>query len=242
MLVAGILGLWLGTPTSAQLPEKFTNLQYFPKDIDREQLIQTMRGFSFSVGVRCEYCHAAKDADPPEKRDYASDEKEPKKTARAMLRMVDAINQEYIAKLGSQTQNRVSCDTCHHAISKPRTINSMLAETLSTKGIPEAVAQYKELRKNYYGGAQYDFTVTPLNILSEGLLRSGKGKEAVAMMEMNLELNGPFGGWSNSVLAMSHMANKDFDKAKADFQRILEKDPQNKWAKEQLDKLNQSPH
>jgi hypothetical protein len=41
---------------------------------------------------------------------------------------------------------------------------------------------------------------------------------------------------------MAHVANKDVDKAKADFQRILEKDPENKWAKQQLDKLNQSSH
>src|SRR2546425_3738174 len=81
--VAGILGASLGALASAQVPDKFTNLQYFPKTTDRESLVQTMRGFSFSLGVRCEYCHAAKDGDPPEKRDFASDEKETKKTARA---------------------------------------------------------------------------------------------------------------------------------------------------------------
>lgn len=224
------------------MPEKFTNLQYFPKDIKRDDLMQTMRGFSFNVGVRCEYCHAAKDSDPPEKRDYASDEKDAKKIARTMLRMVDAINQETIAKLPSQTQNRVSCVTCHHGLAKPKGIAPTLMETIESKGISEAVAQYKDLRQSYYGGAQYDFTVTPLNQLSEELLRKGKPAEAVAIMEMNLQLNGPFGGWSNSVLAMAHVANKDFDKAKADFQKILEKDPGNSWAKKQLEQLNQESH
>ena len=221
------------------MPEKFTNLQYFPKDTDRDSLMQTMRGFSFSLGVRCEYCHMAKDGDPPEKKDFASDEKDPKKIARTMLRMVDAINQETIAKLPSHTQNRVACVTCHHGLAKPKGIALTLMETMDSKGISEAVAQYKELRQSYYGGAQYDFTVTPLNQLSEELLRKGKPAEAVAIMEMNLQLNGPFGGWSNSVLAMAHVANRDFDKAKADFQKILEKDPGNGWAKKQLDELNQ---
>ena len=40
-----------------QPPWKSENLQYFPKDITRPQLIQRMREFSFSLGVRCQYCH-----------------------------------------------------------------------------------------------------------------------------------------------------------------------------------------
>jgi len=224
------------------VPDKFTNLQYFPKDIQRDDLIQIMRGFSFSLGVRCEHCHAAKDGDPPEKRDFASDEKETKKTARAMLRMLDAINQNYIAKLDSQTQNRVACVTCHHGLSKPKGISRLLTETLEAKGIPEAVSQYKDLRKQYYGGAQYDFSETPLNQLAENLNRSGKAKEAVAIMELNAEVNAPLSGWGDSVLAMAHMANKDVDKAKADFERIVTKNPQNSWAKKQLEQLNQKPN
>jgi len=242
ILVAGIVGLWPSARAGAQLPDKFTNLQYFPKDIEREQLIQTMRGFSFALGARCEYCHAAKDRDPPEKKDFASDEKDTKKAARAMLRMVEAINQDYVAKLATQTKNRVSCTTCHHGLTKPRAINAVLAETLDTKGIPEAIAEYRELRTKYYGGAEYDFGETELNLLGESLMRSGKAKEAAAMMELNGEMNKPLSGWGSSVLAMAHVGNKDFDKAKADFQRILEKDPENKWAKQQLDKLNQSHH
>jgi tetratricopeptide (TPR) repeat protein len=238
ILAAIALCLSLGASSRAQLPDKFTNLQYFPKTIDRESLIQTMRGFSFSLGVRCEYCHAAKDGDPPEKRDFASDEKEPKKAARAMLRMVDAVNQEYIEKLGSQTKNRVSCVTCHHGLSKPKGIASTLAETLDTKGIPEAIAQYKELRKTYYGGGQYDFSETPLNQLSEELTHKGKTKEAVAVMEMSAELNGPLSGWGSSVLALAYLANKDVDKARGQLQKILEKNPANPWARKQLEELD----
>src|SRR5262249_2980055 len=107
-----VIGFGMAASVKAQMPEKFTNLQYFPKDTKRDDLMQTRRGFSSSLGARCKYCHDTKDGAPPEKRDFASDAKDPKKIARAMLRMVDAINQEYIAKLGTQTQNRVSCVTC----------------------------------------------------------------------------------------------------------------------------------
>jgi hypothetical protein len=239
VMAVAVLVLAAGVVVKAQLPEKFTNLQYFPKDIQREDLVQTMRGFSFSLGVRCEYCHAGKGGDALKEMDWASDEKDSKKAARAMLRMVDAINQEYIAKLGTQTQNRVSCVTCHHALPKPKGIAPTLAETLDTKGIADAVTQYKDLRKKYYGGAEYDFTETPLNQLSEGLTRSGKTKESVAIMELNSELNAPLSNWGLGVLAMAHVANKDTEKAKADFQKLLEKDPQNKWASKQLEALNQ---
>src|SRR5215471_20738276 len=84
----------------AQIPSEFTNLQFFPKTISRDELIGVMRGFSFSLNVRCEYCHAGKGGNELKDMNYASDEKETKRTARAMLHMVDAINQNYIDKLG----------------------------------------------------------------------------------------------------------------------------------------------
>ncbi len=44
--------------------------------------------------------------------------------------------------------------------------------------------------------------------------------------------------WSLNLLAMSHKANKQTDKAKADFQKILELNPQDAFAKKQLEELN----
>jgi tetratricopeptide (TPR) repeat protein len=243
LLVTVALASWLGASANAQQPErKLTNLQYFPKTTQYDDLIQVMRGFSFSLNVRCSHCHAAKSTDKPDDLDFPADTKDQKKIARNMLRMVDSINQDYIAKLSSQTQNRVSCVTCHHGLSKPKGIAPTLAETIDTKGLPDAIAQYKDLRTKYYGGAQYDFSETPLNQLSENLTRSGKSKEAVGIMEMNAELNAPLSGWGSSVIALAYMANQDFDKAKAEFQKLLEKNPDNSWAKKQLEELNQKAH
>src|SRR5678815_4582987 len=81
---------------SAQAPEKFTNLQVLPKDIQKEKLMATMRSFTFALGVRCDYCHA-ESAD--HKMNFAADDKEEKKTARVMLQMVHAVNTDYIKKL-----------------------------------------------------------------------------------------------------------------------------------------------
>jgi tetratricopeptide (TPR) repeat protein len=224
----------------AQVPDKFTNLQYFPKDISRQQLIGTMRGFSFSLNVRCEFCHAGKGGNKLEQMDFASDEKDTKKTARAMLRMVDAINQEYIAKLGRAAPVRVECVTCHHRLSIPKTMNALLAETMEKKDLQAALALYRELRKGDLGGGQYDFGETPLNVLTESLMNQGKTKEAAAIMELNVEVNIPPSLWSYNLLAMSHMANKETEKAKADYQKILELNPQDAFAKKQLEELNRS--
>jgi tetratricopeptide (TPR) repeat protein len=227
-------------PAGAQVPDKFTNLQYFPKTISRQELVGNMRGFSFSLGVRCQFCHAGKDGNKLDQLDFASDEKDTKKTARAMLRMVDAINQEYIAKMGRTSPVRVECVTCHHQLSIPKTMNALLAETIDKKDIQAAIVLYRDLRKNDLGSGQYDFGETSLNILTESLLKQNKAKEAVAIMELNVEVNTPPSGWAYNLLAMSHVANKEVEKAKADYQKILELNPQDEWAKKQLEQLNGS--
>jgi tetratricopeptide (TPR) repeat protein len=224
----------------AQMPDKFTNLQYFPKKISRQELMGNMRGFSFSLGVRCQFCHAGKDGNKLEQMDFASDEKDTKKTARAMLRMVDAINQEYIAKMGRTAPIRVECVTCHRQLSIPKTMNTLLAETIDKKDIQAAITLYRDLRKNGLGNGQYDFGETSLNILTESLLKQDKAKEAVAIMELNVEINTPPTGWAFNLLAMSHVANKEVEKAKRDYQKILELNPQDEWAKKQLEQLNGS--
>src|SRR5271163_1749435 len=86
------LGLLLfSIPAAGQVPDKFTNLQVLPKDVSKQELQSTMRGFAFALNVRCNYCHAQKKEGEKPGLDYASDEKDMKQTARAMLQMVAAI-------------------------------------------------------------------------------------------------------------------------------------------------------
>ena len=63
-LVPVLCAGFVATPLSRaapQIPEKFENLQFFPKDIARDSLINIMRGFSFALGVRCQHCHTGGD-------------------------------------------------------------------------------------------------------------------------------------------------------------------------------------
>jgi tetratricopeptide (TPR) repeat protein len=231
-----LLVLLSANVATAQIPDKFTNLKVLPKDISKEDLSDTMRRFSFSLGVRCQFCHVGADSPTLAGADFASDDKEAKRTARTMLQMVDAINRDYVGKLGKAAPVPVDCVTCHRGLSIPRTLIAVLNEELDKGGAAGAVASYQALRKKYYGRGAYDFSETSLNQLAESLLKAKKTKEAVAIMELNAEVN-PITGWGYSVLAMSHQANGDLEEAKTDFQKILELQPQNAWAKQQLEEL-----
>jgi Photosynthetic reaction centre cytochrome C subunit len=113
-------------PQPQWTPSPPTNLQVLPKDVPLKQLIQTMRGFTMGLGVRCQHCHVFKGNDPNDLStfDFASDEKEPKKTARAMLQMATAINNDYLKDVGEPRPTgelKVTCYTCHRGETKPAT-------------------------------------------------------------------------------------------------------------------------
>jgi tetratricopeptide (TPR) repeat protein len=223
---------------SAQFPEKFTNLKVLPKDISKVQLQSTMRGFAFALDVRCEHCHVEKAGGKKFEMDFAADDKEAKRTARVMLEMVAAINRDYISKVSKTPPVEVQCVTCHHGLTEPRTLNSVLAEAIDQKGIDSAVALYHDLRQKYYGSGQYDFGETSLNQLSESLMAQKKNKEALAIMEMSFDANHPDSVWSYHLLAMAHQVNGQVDKAIADYRKVLELHPDDDWAKEQIQALS----
>src|SRR5207253_842020 len=94
-----LLSLALTTPGEAQIPETFKNLQVLPKDIPARELVMTMRSYASALGVRCAHCHVGADRPELAGADFASDEREAKRTARLMMRMVKAINEDHLAHL-----------------------------------------------------------------------------------------------------------------------------------------------
>jgi hypothetical protein len=114
------------TTTNAPAQNRgFKNLQVLPKNIPREQLIATMRGFTRALGVRCDYCHAATAATAASQKpelDFPSDAKDEKRNARTMIRMTREINRTWISKVDprvSAEQPRVLCWTCHRGKPQP---------------------------------------------------------------------------------------------------------------------------
>ncbi|MBM3264394.1 MAG: c-type cytochrome [candidate division Zixibacteria bacterium] len=105
---------------SAQIPQQFTNLKTLPKDIKRADLIQFMRGYATDLGVRCNHCHVGENPASLDGYDFASDAKEPKRTARVMIAMTQAINTTYLPETGRKPLAEVKCATCHHGAVRPQ--------------------------------------------------------------------------------------------------------------------------
>ena len=82
------------------VPDTFTNLQVLPKDIRKGDLVEIMRNFCFTMDKRCSYCHVA--TDDLSEAEFASDEKEPKKKARELLRLILAAQKSAAKPQGGQ--------------------------------------------------------------------------------------------------------------------------------------------
>ena len=98
----------------------FHNLQVFPQNITHDELISAMRGFTRGLGTRCDHCHVANPPGSKEQFDFAADAKPEKHAAREMLRMVRAVNADYLTKVNPHRQE-VTCWTCHQGQSVPPT-------------------------------------------------------------------------------------------------------------------------
>lgn len=98
------------------------NLKVLPRDLSGQQVNDLMKGWSFSLGVRCDACHAEATetipADDESNLNYADDSKQMKIIARNMYRMTEEINNIHIAKLEGSGMP-VTCGTCHRGHISP---------------------------------------------------------------------------------------------------------------------------
>jgi photosynthetic reaction center cytochrome c subunit len=92
--------------------EVFKNVQVL-KGIPVDEFMGTMGIFSAALGISCENCHAANDSTW---ENYAGDNTPKKRTARAMIEMMAAINKTYFG--GRQV---VTCFSCHRGGDHPKT-------------------------------------------------------------------------------------------------------------------------
>ena len=120
--------------TATATASQFKNLQVFPRDIPRDDLIAAMRVFTRSLGVRCNHCHVVTATEPKEVLDFASDAKEAKKVARVMLRMTTELNATWLQRVEmaeghpaeavnvtpqQAVSGRIGCWTCHRGKTEP---------------------------------------------------------------------------------------------------------------------------
>jgi hypothetical protein len=92
----------------------FTNIQIF-KGVPAARVVRIMgQGFGPALGVGCGFCHTI--------GEYDKDDKQAKKTARIMYKMVNAIDADWISQVpleGTRPRGVVSCSTCHRGQMRP---------------------------------------------------------------------------------------------------------------------------
>jgi len=221
----------------AQIPDTFTNLKVLPGETGKGELMGVMRGFAGSLGVRCNHCHVG--PDNLQGMDFATDEKQTKRTARAMMIMVNDINGKYLAGLKPDrtVELEVQCATCHRSQAMPRFIQDVVEQAIASDGLEGALARYRELREEHYGGFAYDFSAGPLSSLGEKMAAAGKITEALAVLELNSSFH-PDSIWNRVLTAQVHARSGDLEKAKALLEKVLEDEEDNGFVKMQLESVN----
>ena len=237
VVFAATMFLQLDSPR-AQAPEEPKNLKVLPKNMTRREVVDIMRSFTQSLGVRCIECHVSTKAgsERPEDMDYAKDEKKDKETARKMMRMVNSINEQIGKKMELKDALQVGCFTCHHGVKRPETLAAILTKAMGEKGVDGAIESYRKLREQYYGSAAYDFSPPSLNRLATNLAESKKDFDgAIKLVQLNLEFS-PKDSYTHVALGQVQMAKGDKDAAVASFEKAIELDPSNERAKQQLER------
>jgi hypothetical protein len=234
-----------GGPGGGQ-QQPLQNLQYFPKDMTRPQLTQIMRGFAMSLGVRCEFCHVEREGAtappggaPP--LNYAADDKDTKKQARYMLRMVDSINNKLLAGLPMRDNppTTIGCYTCHRGVSKPTTIEAVLTTTTNEAGVDSAISRYKTLRNDMASG-RYNFSEQPVIEVARQLAAANKGPDAIKLLEMLQEFYPNSQQIDFEVGGLQERAGNK-DAAIARYRAALQKNPNDRRAQAALTRLGAQP-
>ena len=229
LMAVGHLGLTWAQSADDEKPQ---NLKVLPKNMSHREVVEVMRGFSGALGVGCDGCHSQK-ANSDE-MDFAADKKPEKEAARKMMKMTASIN-EQIGAMNFKDSLQVRCITCHHGVKHPQTLNALLMKSVSDKGVDAAILEYRTLRGRYYGSAAYDFSAPILNDVAGRLAETKKDYDgATKLVNLNLEFTP---NDANTYVTLGRIQSGKGDKpgAIASFQKALELDPNNRWAKRLLE-------
>ena len=108
-------------------PAPLENIQVLPKTMDRPQVVMVMQNINKALGVQCTYCHVERAGAQPGANgqipiDPPKDDKDTKKKARVMMKMVQSINQTLTSEIGKPADQlaRVQCATCHRGAAIPK--------------------------------------------------------------------------------------------------------------------------
>lgn len=241
--------LLAASPLAAQQPPP-QNLKVLPKDIPRPELTAIMRGFTQSLGVRCEYCHAMRDGVTPvpgepiqiSQLNLPSDANPRKNKARFMLRMTDSLNRVVLASMPERRDPPVAvdCMTCHRQNPVPTTIETVLVEVYGKSGVDSAIARYRALRGSDLASGKYNFGEQPVSEVARRLGEQGRHADAIRLLEMNQEF---FPNSPNIDIQIAELqaAAGNRDAAIARLRAVLTKNPNDQRAQGALRRLGGQP-
>ena len=222
-----------GAGRGGQAPPPLTNLQIYPKDIPRGDLITTMQGFVRQLGVQsqggCAFCHTGAGA----QADYASDGNPKKNVARKMILMSREITGKMPDVTGKAAAEitALRCATCHRGMAVPKVTEVALGDALAKGGAAAAVQQYKDTRKQ-----ALDYNENALVAYATTLVNGDKADEALAVLQANAELS-PNHAPTFAAMAQAYAKKNDKDNQIKMLEKAVQIDPNNQQLKRQLDQL-----
>ena len=244
VLAAVVSALPAALPLRAQgfAPDSLRNIRALPATMTPVQVVGFMRNVTFALGVRCPFCHVGEEGRPLTTFDFASDDKPTKREAREMIRMVQAVNAQFITQLPQRQSPpfEVTCETCHHGVAVPRPLVDVLGIAVDSSGADSAVRAYRALRERYYGRAAYDFGENTLNVLSQRLVRSQRLDPALTMARLNVEFY-PLSSQVQTNLGEVLRVRGDSAGAIAAYRQALQINPNDGGARQRLREMGQQP-
>jgi tetratricopeptide (TPR) repeat protein len=184
-----------------------------------------------ALGVGCQYCHSAP---------RGSGQPEPKKDiALAMMAMTRDLNSKVQQATGKPANEitQVECVTCHRGVAIPQPLSAIILATIAEKGGAAAVEQYRDLRKQYYSRATYDFSEDALLEMVQRVVQ-GRPDDAIALLRMNLEFN-PQSAKTYALIGFAYTRKVDDTSAITNLEKSLELDPTDAMVRGRLEQLQE---
>ena len=222
-------------------PDSLVNTKVFPHNTPVQQVIGQMRDITGALGVRCQFCHVGQEGQPLDQFDFTKDDKDTKLIARQMMRMVAEINRRLDTLPGRAAGDPVvTCRTCHHGVSQPVPLQTIVMAADSIAGVDSAMRAYRNLRDRLYGRDAYDFGEPTLNIAAFRLARMGKHDDALALLALNETYYPNSSGMSvfrGNVLLM----RGDTNGAALSYREAIRRDSTNGEARGRLQEIHRTP-
>ena len=174
---------------------------------------------------------------------FISDSLATKRTAREMMRMVLAINQDYVSQ-ARRSEHAADCRHVRNLPSRhyaPQPLQQVIVGAYdAAAGVDSARSAYRTLRERYYGSAAYDFGEVPLADVAATVRTRDKLADAVALYKFNIEMS-PKSGFALRQAAAAELAAHDTATAVGHLERALQLNANDTQARDALDRLKPKP-